>query len=385
LRMSEPQSELRFCPPAARLIRSVRLTGAADVRDLRGRKSRRRRLFCAWSAWISVGWLAIAAPASAQAPSTAVADFYRGKTINFLVGSGEGGGFDLSARLSAQFLGRYLPGNPNIVVQNMPGASGLRAAEYVFHIAPRDGTVVCITQPSMVLNKVLHPTARYDPVEFTWLGRLGSFVTYGVVWHTAKAQTIEQARQTPLILGAIGPSGPGAMLPAALNQFAGTKITVVKGYKSAAEVGLAMERGELEGSGSASWEFVNSKGWLERKLASLLFTIGLNRSRYVPEVPTVVELAQSDRGRNVMKLAGSASEIGRSLLAPPGLPAARAAALRQAFEQMVRDPEFIAESGRRGLDVEPLRSAEIRRIVADDLAMSPDVVEAARALLEVDK
>jgi tripartite-type tricarboxylate transporter receptor subunit TctC len=175
------------------------------------------------------------------------------------------------------------------------------------------------------------------------------------------------------------------MLPAALNRLAGTRITIVKGYKSAAELGLAMERGELHGSGSSSWEYVQSKGWIDKKLVRMLFTIGLSRSHYVPEVPTVVELATDERGKNVMRLVVSASEIGRAILAPPGIPAERASALREAFARMVKDPEFIAESTRRSLDVEPLPAADILKIVADDMAMSADVVEATRAIMETEK
>src|SRR5262245_22253113 len=217
--------------------------------------------------------LAWASPARAQP------DVYRGRTINLLVGPGEGGGFDLGARLVAQFLPRFIQGNPTIVVQNMPGASGLRVAEYMSNIAPRDGSVIAVTQPSIVQHKVLNAAARFNPAEYAWLGRLGGFVTFAVVWHTAPAQSVEEAKRRELILGAVGPSGPGAMLPAALNALAGTRFTIVKGYKSAAEMGLAVERGEIHGSGSASYEYVSSKGWLERKLARMLFTIGLARSR----------------------------------------------------------------------------------------------------------
>jgi tripartite-type tricarboxylate transporter receptor subunit TctC len=323
------------------------------------------------------------APAAAQ--GVGPADFYRGKTVNLIVGSGEGGGFDLSARLVAQFLGRTLPGNPTIVVANMPGASGLRAAEYVYNVAPRDGTAIAITQPSIVLHKVLNASARFSPLDFTWIGRLGSFVTYGVVWHTAPVQTIAQAKSRELILGAVGPSGPGAMLPAALNQLAGTRIAIVKGYKSASELGLAMERGEVHGSGSSSWEYIHGKGWIDKKLARMLFTIGQTRSATVPDVPTVVELASDARGKNIMRLAASASEIGRAFMAPPGVPAERASALRRAFAQMAKDPDFIAESKRRSLDVEPLSAEDIRKIVADAMSMSADVVEGTRAIMENEK
>ncbi|MBX9775613.1 MAG: hypothetical protein K2Y71_14615 [Xanthobacteraceae bacterium] len=325
--------------------------------------------------------MAAIAVASAQTPDA----FYRNKSINLLVGSGEGGGFDLSARLVAPYLTKYLPGNPTVVVQNVPGASGLRAAEFIFNVAPRDGTTIAVTQPSIVQHKVLHPSARFDPRSFTWIGRLGAFVTFGVVWHTAPVQTIEAARQREIILGAVGPSGPGAMLPAALNQLAGTKISIVRGYRSAADIGLAIERGEIHGSGSASYEFVSGKGWLDKKLARLFFTIGLARSDKAADAPTVVELARDERGKNIMRLAASASEIGRSIMAPPGLAAERAAMLRTAFEQIVKDKEFIAESLRRGLEVEPLSADGILRIVADDLSMSTDVVDGLRAIMEQQK
>jgi tripartite-type tricarboxylate transporter receptor subunit TctC len=337
------------------------------------------------SAGFAAALLAAAPSMPAIAQGVGPADFYRGKTINLIVGSGEGGGFDLSGRLVAQFLGRHLAGNPSIVVQNMPGASGLRAAEYIYNVAPRDGTAIAITQPSVVLHKVLNASARFSPLDYSWIGRLGSFVTYGVVWHKAPAQTIAEAKSRELILGAVGPSGPGAMLPAALNQLAGTKITIVKGYKSASELGLAMERGEVHGSGSASWEYVHGKGWIDNKLARMLFTIGQKRSAYVPEVPTVVELATGTRGKDIMRLAASASEIGRSFMAPPGVPAERASALRSAFVQMIKDPEFIAESARRSLDVEPLSAEDILKIVGDAMSMSPDVIEGTRAIMENEK
>ena len=242
-----------------------------------------------------------------------------------------------------------------------------------------------ITQPSIVLHKVLNASARFDPVDYGWIGRIASFTTFGVVWHTAPVQSMTDARTRDVILGAVGPSGPAVMLPAALNQLAGTRITIVKGYKSAAELGLAIERGEVQGSGSSSLEYVSGKGWLDRKLARLIYTIALARDRRVPDVPTVVELAPDTRGKNIMRLAGSASDIGRSIIAPPGLPVERVDALRQAFERLVKDPEFIAESGRRGLAVEPLAADAVRRIVADAMGMPAEVVEGLRTIADAEK
>jgi tripartite-type tricarboxylate transporter receptor subunit TctC len=334
---------------------------------------------------VIVGSIVASAAGMPAAAQPSVADFYRGRTITFLVGSGEGGGFDLSARLAAQFLGRFIPGNPAIVVQNMPGASGLRAAEYVYAVAPRDGSVVCITQPSMVLHKVLNPQARFNPAEYTWVGRLASFTTYGLVWRTAPVQTMEEAKTKTAVLGAVGPSGPGAMLPTALNKLAGTKFTVVKGYKSASELGLAMERGELHGSGSSAFEYVYRKGWVDKKLITFLFTIGLQRNPNVPDAPTVVELVPDARDKRIIGLAASASDIGRSIIAPPGVPAERADALRRAFGEMVKDRDFIAEAARRRLDFDPLPAEDIHKIVAEDMATPADVVDVARKVLEGDK
>ena len=146
-----------------------------------------------------------------------------------------------------------------------------------------------------------------------------------------------------------------------------------------------MERGEVHGSGSSSWEYVQSRGWIERKLARILFTIGQRRSPYAPDVPTVVELASDARGRSIMQLAASASEIGRTFIAPPGVPRERASALQRAFAEMVRDGNFIAESKRRSLDVEPLSAEDVRKIVVDDMSMSTDVVEGTRAIMESEK
>jgi tripartite-type tricarboxylate transporter receptor subunit TctC len=341
----------------------------------------RRLALIAGAAAVMLAAAAVGSPASAQSP----ADFYHGNTITLVVGSGPGGGFDLSARLTAQFIGKYVPGNPAVVVQNMPGASGLRAAEYVHNVAARDGTVICITQPSMVLHKLLTPAARYEPMGFTWIGRLSAFITYGVVWHTSPVQTMADAMTKTAILGGVGPSGPGAMMPTALNQLAGTKFNVVRGYKSASELGLAMERGEVNGSGSSAWEYVHSKGWIEKKLARMLFTIALQRSPVFPDVPTVVELARDERGKNIMRLVASASDIGRAIIAPPNVPADRAAALRTAFAQLVKDPEFLAEAKRRRFEVEPLPAEDIVKIVADDMKMPADVVEGTRAITEHEK
>jgi tripartite-type tricarboxylate transporter receptor subunit TctC len=316
------------------------------------------------------------APARAQS----VADFYRGKSINLLVGSGEGGGFDASARLLAQFFPKYMPGAPSILVQNTPGASGLRVAEIVSNLSPRDGTTIAITQPQMTLNKVLDPAGRYRPQDMLWIGRMGAFVTFIVVRSDAPVQTVELVKQKELIIGASAPTGPGVLIPSALNELAGTKFKMVKGYRSAQETGLALDRGEIQGIGSAAFEFVDSKGWLKTGFAKMLATIGMKRHHGALESPTVLELMSNARDTNVMKIVISGSEIGRAFMAPPGVPVERLAALREAFDKMVRDPEFVEESEKRGFVVEPMSGADLQKLISEIMSMDEDVARRTREI-----
>ena len=322
----------------------------------------------------------VAGEARAQTP----AEFFKGRSINLLIGSGEGGGFDASARLAAQFMPRYLPGPPNLVPQNTPGASGLRVAELISNISPRDGTAIGITQPQMVLNKVLDPNGRYRPQDFGWIGRLGSFMTFIVVRRDAPVQSLADAKAKKLIVSGAAPSGPGVMVPMALNRLIGTKFSIVSGYKSAQDSGLALERGEVEGIGSAAFEFVDSKGWLKTGFARMLFTIGLTRHAQFPDTPTVVELIDDPRDASVMKLIVVGSAIGRAFIAPPGVPPDRLAAQREAFDKMVRDPEFIAESTKRGFDVDPMTGVELQKMVADAMSVGDDVAQRTRDVTRLD-
>ena len=179
-----------------------------------------------------------------------VEDFYRGKTVTFVIGSGEAGAYDLGGRLMARYLARYIPGHPTMVPQNMPGASSVRAASYIYSVAPRDGTALGTAQPTIVLNKLLDPAAAYEPNKYTWIGRLQPMTLVGVAWTGAANHTMADARERKLIVSASGASGTSAVVPWALNRLAGTHFQVVTGYQSLVPQLLAMERGEVEGVGS---------------------------------------------------------------------------------------------------------------------------------------
>ena len=219
---------------------------------------------------VRIGKLAFASALLGALSSTAVsadpiADFYKGKTISLIISSAEGGGYDIAGRVVTEYLSRHIPGNPTVIARNMPGASGMRAADYMFNVAARDGTVISIPQPTMLLNKVVDPSARYEPQGFAWIGRLAALKTYGVAWHAAPVQSVERARTRELIMAAAQGQGSGSNVVMALNQLVGTKFVLVKGYKSVSESGLALERGEVQGVSSTSWEYLESKGWIARQ------------------------------------------------------------------------------------------------------------------------
>jgi tripartite-type tricarboxylate transporter receptor subunit TctC len=317
---------------------------------------------------------AIAAPVAADP----VAEFYKGKTVSLIIASGEGGGYDINGRLMAEFLSRHIPGHPTVIVRNMPGASGMRGADYMYNVAPPDGTVISIPQPTLLLNKVVDPSARYEPQGYGWVGRLGELQTYGVVWHAAPVRSVEQAKRTKTVMAAAQGPGTGSNVMLALNRLVGTQFTLVRGYKSTSESSLAMERGEVHGISSVSWELLENKGWISSNNVRFLYVVGRNRNPKIPQVPTLGDLASSNIDRIVMNSIASASDVGRSLLAPPKVPDQRLAALRKAFQELVRDPDFIREAKRRNVTLEPLEGRDLQTIVNESMDLKPDVAERIR-------
>jgi tripartite-type tricarboxylate transporter receptor subunit TctC len=333
--------------------------------------------------WIVTAAAVCACFGAAPARSDSVADFYRGKSISLIIGFGEGGGYDLSARLVAHYLPRFIPGSPQIVPRNMPGASSVRAVEYFYNVAPRDGTALGFFISTITLDKATDRALKYEPERFTWIGRVDSAVTFGVVRHDAPVQSVDEAKRRKLILAAIGPTGTAATLPWALDRLIGTQFAVVTGYDSSATMGLAMERGETQGIGSTSWDYLLTKpDWLAEKKIRILYTLGLARDSRAPDAPTILELVASPRDKKIMTLIASASTIGRALVAPPELAADRASALRRAFDEMVRDPAFLADAKKRQLGTDPLPGAAIQDIVAEVMAMPADIVETMKGVTQ---
>lgn len=326
-----------------------------------------------WLAGVAAVTMTLATtPASADA----VSDFYAGKSLTLVIGSDAGGGYDLAGRLVAQYLGKHIPGNPSFVPRNMPGASSVRAAEWFGSAAPGGGATVSLLQATIVTNKLVDRKAAYEPDKFIWIGRLSTAPLFGLVRSDAPIKTVEEAKSKEVILAANSATGTAATVPWALNRLIQTKFKVVRGYASAAAVGLAIDRGEAEGIGSASWEYIESKPeWLAEKKMRLIYFIGLTRYAKTPDVPAVVEFGQTDEDKAVLKLFGVASSIGRSFAVTPGTPLDRAAALRKAFADMMHDPAFVAEAEKRKVDLDFAPGTEIQADVAEVIAIPDTVVK----------
>ncbi len=330
---------------------------------------------------IAAVFCAAASIAVGPARADAVADFYASHHITIVIGSSGGGSYDVTARLTARFLPKYIPGNPTIVLQNMPGASHVRAQEYLANLAPKDGSALAFVQPSVVMNAITNPAAKYNPADMTWIGRLQAVHNVGFALTASGVTSVAAALQKPLVIGAAGSTGPAAMVPWALNRMIGAKFKIVRGYADDTAEFVALERAEIMGMGSANFASVaRHTGWLEGGVVKLLYTISTARKPAAPDTPSIVELVQTQRDKAVMSLIGSIPDIGITIEAPAKIPADRAAALRAAAWQMFHDPEFIAGMRTLELDVDPLRGEDVAAIVGAAMRTPRDAVEALKEL-----
>jgi len=328
--------------------------------------------------------LTLAAPTLLGAHAQSVADFYKGNTINIYVGYAPGGAYDFYARLFARHIGKHIPGNPNVVIQSMPGAGTLRAANYLFNAAPRDGTALgVVTQTLMVEEAFGTLGVKFKSTEFNYIGRMSSVVEAMIIWHAAKAKTIQDVRQYETIAGGNGPTSPTEGYPRLLNAFGGTKFKVVSGYKGTTDVMLAMERGEVDAV-DVSWNTImrTKKDWVDTKKVNILFQAALERTKDLPDTPTIVEIGNTPDDRAAIALYTSAAEVSRPLIGTPGIPAGRLKALRDAFMAATRDPELIAEIRKSQVDFDPAPGEYLQQL-ADRVAKTPrDVVQRASAALQ---
>jgi tripartite-type tricarboxylate transporter receptor subunit TctC len=323
--------------------------------------------------------LICAVPARALKAQT-VEEFYRGKTLSLIIPNAPGGSFDLYARLVASNLGRFIPGHPSIVPQNMPGAGGMQAANYLASIAPKDGTVMSVLVPNITLAQLLGAQAiAYDTRKLNWIGRIIATTSTLFTWQTSRTKTLADLKTRETLIASTGPLSQAEINSTMLNGVVGTKFKLIRGYKGSAEAALAVERGEADGT-LMPWEFLKSAhaDWI--KDGKILIV-----ARYVrrpipmrPDVRSVYELAETAEQRSVLNLFLDADEMGHPIAMPPDVPRDRVEAVRKALDTMVDDPEFVADAARRKLDLLPGRAEELKRSVAEAFEATPAVIEVAR-------
>ncbi len=328
---------------------------------------------------VTIGALIASGAALAQ---TAEQVFSTKKTVNLYIGYTPGGSYDLYGRLVAQHLGRHLPGKPTVIPNNMPGAGSLTAANYVNDVAPKDGTALALVSETAAMEQALgNPAAKFDATKFTWIGRVASSNNIHLVWHTAKAQSVEDAKTIEMTVAGTGPANLAEAVPRLLNAIAGTKFKIISGYQAAGPGMLAMERGEVDGTGT-SWAIVKAtkQEWLEKKIAKIILQDVPERSPELPNVPALPEFGQTPEDKQVLGLYASGGAIGRAFFGPPGIPPQIAKALRDGFAAMVKDPDFLADLKKANLDVEPATAAELQKVVEATVKVPDSVRARVRAI-----
>lgn len=318
----------------------------------------------------------------AALPSTraeTVEEFYRGKTITLAIGFTPGGGYDLYARHLARHMGKHIPGRPVIVPQNMAGAGSLRAANFIYSAAPKDGTAFGTFARTTGINPLLESGATFDGTKFTWLGSVTNDISLCVTWHTSKANTWENFLKVPTALGGQAPSSEPDIFANLYKNVFGAPIKLVPGYPGTNEITLAMERAEVDGLCGISWSTIKTRHaqWLKDKKINLLVQAAFTKLPEIGNVPLIMDLTRDTEKLQILKLILAAQEMARPFAAPPGIPRDRADALIAAFDATMRDPDYLADAAKSQIDVAPVRGADIDKLLAELYATPKDVIQRA--------
>lgn len=324
--------------------------------------------------------LAIATPALAQSP----AEFYRGKTVQFMVGYPPSGGFDAYTRAAARYMGKHIPGNPNVIVTNMPGASSLQFVRYLQSQAPKDGTQFGIFNRGLMPKSVLDPQETgVDFTKFTWIGSMNSELAVCYIWGAKNITTIEQIKTTKLTLGDTSKNSGGYIYTSILRNMSPETIRLVLGYATTGDIWLATERGEVDGNCTVVTSLQSQRpDWIEQKKINIVVQFGETKHKDLPHVPTIFELIKTDNERKAINFLIASEAIGRPVIAPAGLAADRTTALRQAFLDTMKDPEFLAFADKAKMDIDVVPGEKAAQIAADIQNTPAEAVELARKLMD---
>ena len=333
------------------------------------------------AAMASMAMIAGASLAQAQTP----AEFYKGKQMQMMVYSGAGSTYDTYARLLSRHMVRHIPGSPNIVVQNMVGAGGLKLVDYLNRIAPRDGTVFGTVSRGNPFDPIMgKKDIEFDPLKFTWIGSMNREIAVALSWGPSPVKTFEDLRKTELLVPGTGAGADSEIIPRAYNNLAGTRFKIVSGYRDTAEATLQLETGELQGVAYWSLSAIQSlkPDWIPSKKVNILFHTGAADTPDLPGVPRIRTLVKDETDRKALEFLLAREVMGRPFVAPPGIPADRAKALRDAFNATMTDSEFLKDAARGNVEVNLVTAEEVNALLKDAATLPPAVIERARQVLD---
>jgi tripartite-type tricarboxylate transporter receptor subunit TctC len=334
----------------------------------------------------SVSGLAFTALAAALSPSAraqTVEEFYRNKNINLAISFSVGGGYDLYARTLGRHIGKHMPGNPQIVPQNMPGAGGLRVAQFLYNAAPRDGLTFGTFTRMAGITPLLESSATFDSTKLTWLGSITDAVSVCITWHTSPVKTWDDFLAKPVTLGGVGPGSELDIFTSLYKNVFSANVKLVSGYPGTNEIMLAMERGELDGVCGIDWTTLKAQRahWIKERKINVIAQAAFRKDPDLKDVPLIMDLTKDPEKLQILKVFVSAHEFARPFAAPPGLPADRAAALLAAFNATMKDPEFLAETARHQMEVAPVSGKALTDMLAELYTTPEDVRVKARAAI----
>ena len=328
-----------------------------------------------------IAMMAGASIAQAQTP----AEFYKGKQIQMMVYSGAGSTYDTYARLLARHMNRFIPGSPNIIVQNMLGAGGLKLVDYLNRIAPKDGTVFGTVSRGNPFDPIMgKKDIDFDPLKLTWIGSMNREIAVALSWGPSPVKTFEDLRKTELLVPGTGAGADSEIIPRAYNNLAGTKVKIVSGYRDTAEATLQLETGELQGVAYWSLSAIQSlkPDWIPTRKINILFHTGATESPDLPGVPRIRTLIKDETDRKALEFLLAREVMGRPFVAPPGIPADRAKVLRDAFNATMTDPEFLKDAARGNVEVNLVTAEEVNTLLKEAAALPSAVIERARQVLD---
>ena len=324
----------------------------------------------------------LASPAAHAGP---IEDFYRGKDITLIIASGVAGGYDTYARVFARHFADHVPGHPAVIAKNIPAGGGLTAANTLYSVSPKDGLTIAALTNGVAMDPLFgNPGARFDAQKFAWIGSIGKLQNVCATWHESPIKTVAAAREREVVVAAAGATSNTAIVPRVLNTLIGTRFKIVAGYDPGAGLNLALESREVEGICGLSWSTLKASrpDWIRENKLNVILQMALDKLPDLADVPSALDLVADPAARKVLELILIRQEMGRPLVAPPGVPVERLAALREAFAATMKDVGFLAEAQRLQLEIDPLGGEAIARLLAGAYAAPPDIVARAATLVE---